>query len=775
MSGKRTDDRTISHREDLLRLLIRVIVGFVLVVLVIIVAAKAWIIPDIIRRRVERGLSKFCEGPVEIEHVETGPSGQVTLEGIRFCDEMKRPWLLAEKVRAVLANWPSLKPVVEEIAVDRLSLRLSIANDKFTAPPVRLPQRLTRAGGGPGIRKLTINRGDITVVNPEGVETVYGSQTLSIIRIATGQYEFSLNRITGESSELLLARGGVNVHSANFDVSLQMKHQFTKAEMALPFAAIGRPEISAEGHVFAELGLTGSLKEPIRWRPNGTLRLRDWIVEADGATAWDPMNADVRVTPAGLGFEGLSVCDSNGVEWFSATDAELILADWPGRKPVLTQIELKTPRLRTVAADSGGFRIPVWLPKGKEQDPNAGSSSLQRLVIQDATVAVEDVNRPEIVFDKLWLEATREAEDSYEIVASRRAPNDSNAVVVKGLVNLANSQAKLSVKTDYMAGRQETVMAFEAMGRAQYALEGRLVANLAIAGRLNTPLQLQTDGSVTLDGCTLFFKEGTLAQTLNATAKFDGRRLDIEQFSAALCGGRVSGYFRADAHEDKPMEFRGRVLAVNVNFPEFVSVLNAKAQKASGGTFTASYDFNGQRNGTRTSNGEGVIFFDDADVRVLPVVPQIFASAGLSQYEPLKMSDVEAIFSTDGSVVTIQSGHISNRFAAIEFEPGATIDLQARQIDGYVVAAPLSQIAGAIEQLPVIRIFARVKDKLIRLRVKGDWADPPGKLVKKEPIKDLKESTVGFIKDVVKGSGQFGRGMIDRLGGLFKAKEDKNQ
>ncbi|UCC99748.1 MAG: hypothetical protein JSW66_07660, partial [Phycisphaerales bacterium] len=630
MSGKRTDDRTVFRRKDLLRLLVRVAVGFVLVALVIIVAIKAWIVPDIIRRRVQSSLSKFCEGPVEIKHVETGRSGRVTLEGIRFCDELHHPWLVVEKARAVLANWPSFSPTVEEIAVDGLSLRLSVADGRFTAPPVRLPQRSARAGGGSGIRKLAINRGGITVVDPEGAQTLYGDLTLSVLRITSGEYEFSLNRVTGESSDLLLARGGVNLHNAAFDVSLQMKHKFTKAEMALPFVALGRPEISAEGSVFADLAMTGSLKEPGRWRPNGTLQLRDWVVEADGATAWNPLNADVKVTPAGLGFENFSVCDSNGIEWFSTADAELTLANWPGRKPVLTQVELKTPRLRTVAADGGGFKIPAWLPKGKGGDPNAGFSSLQRFVVRDATVAVEDVNRPEIVFDRLWLDATREAEDSYDIVASHRAPDDSNAVAVKGLVNLASSHVKLSVKADHLAGRQEMAMAFAAMGRAQYALEGRLVADLTIAGSLNSPPELQFQGSTTLDGCTLFFKEGKLAETLNVTAGFDGRRLDIERFGAALCGGRVSGYFHADASEDKPMEFRGRVLAVNVNFPEFVSVLAPKAQKATGGTFTASYDFNGQRNGMKTSNGEGVIFFDDADVRVLPVIPQIFASAGLS-------------------------------------------------------------------------------------------------------------------------------------------------
>lgn len=552
MFGRRTEGKAISREGHLFRLLVRVVVGFVLAVLLIVVAAKAWIVPHIIRYKVEQGLSEFSEGPVTIEHVTMKGWQHVVLEQIRFFDKDEREWLVAEEIRAVLASRP-------------------------------------------------------------------------------------------------------------------------------------------------------------------------------------------------------------------------------GRWPAVTRIEVERPTLRAAVADGGKFSVPARRPKRKAEDPNAGPSSLQRLAIRDATVAVEDANGPKVVFDKLWLDAARQTEDSYEITAGRRGADDSNAVAVQGRVSLASRNVTLSLKTDHTVGKQETAIALAALGIRQYAVEGRLIADLAIVGHLNKPLELQADGSAKLEESTLFYKDGTLANKLTATAKFGGRRLDIEQFDAALCGGRASGNFRADVNEASRMEFRGHVLAANVNFPEFASVLTAKAGKATGGTFTASYDFTGQRNGTRAFNGEGLMFFDDADVSVLPAIPQIFAAAGLSQYEPLRTSDAEASFTTSGSVVTIKSGHIANNFAAIEFEPGGTIDLHAKQIDGYVVAAPLSQIAGAVESLPIIKIFARIKDKLMRLHVKGNWTDPPGKLITKEPIEDLKESTVGFLQDVLKSGGQFGRGMLDRLGGLFKTNKNKGQ
>ena len=772
--GRRTEGKAISHGMRLFRLFVRVIVGFVLAVLLIVVAAKAWIIPGIVRHKAEQRLLRFCEGRVAIENVEIKQSGQIALERIHFFDKGKHEWLAVDKARAVLVNWPSLNPAVEEIAVDGFNLKLSVVEGRVVWPLVRWPQRPARAGR-PGIQKIAVNRGAITVVDAEGASTVYGDLTLSILQMGAGQYEFSLNRITGDSSEVLLARGGVNIRSSDFDLIMQMKHRFTKPEMALSLTAVGLPGVSAEGNMFADLSMTGSLKDIEQWRPKGTVRLRNWIVSDNGDVVWSSLSTDLDIKPTELGFENLSICDSNGVEWFGAEKARLAMANWPGRKPTVTQVELDGSKLRATIVDGRTFKIPAWLPKGRATDPNAGSSSFQRLAVRDATISVQDANRPQVVFDKLWVDATRQAGDSYDITAARRGPDDSNAVAVKGLVNLASSQVTLSLKTDYSAGKQETAIAFAAMGMPQYAVEGRLVADMGLAGHLNKPLELQADGSAKLDGCTLFFKEGMLADKLTATVTFGGRRLDIEQFEAALCSGRVSGYFLADVNEDKRREFRGRILAVNVDFAEFVSVLTAKEQKTTGGKFTASYDFSGRRNGSSVLSGEGLIFCDDADVSVLPAIPQIFASAGLSQYEPLRMSDAEAAFKTSGSVVTVERGHISNRFAAIEFEPGGTIDLRARQIDGYVVAAPLSQIAGAIEGLPIIKIVARMKDKLMRLRVKGNWRDPPGKLITKEPVKDLKESTVGFLQDVVKGGGQFGRGIVDRLGGLFKTNENKGK
>jgi hypothetical protein len=266
-----------------------------------------------------------------------------------------------------------------------------------------------------------------------------------------------------------------------------------------------------------------------------------------------------------------------------------------------------------------------------------------------------------------------------------------------------------------------------------------------------------------------------LADDLDLDARLDGQRLDVNEFKAIMCGGPVNGDFYAQVKGNQFVEYRGQVRAMDVNYPELTSVLTAGTKEAARGTFSGNYAFSGRENDPNALRGEGLIFLKDIDVSVLPVIPAIFRFIGLSSIEPLKMSDAEAKFQNAGPLVTIEGGHISNLFAAIEIEPGGTVNLHTEQIDGYVVAAPLNKITGLIEKLPIIDIFANLKDKLIRLRVKGNWSEPPSKLISKTPIKDIRDSTIGFIQDTARTGGQFGKGMIDLLNGLLRATKNINK
>jgi hypothetical protein len=137
-----------------------------------------------------------------------------------------------------------------------------------------------------------------------------------------------------------------------------------------------------------------------------------------------------------------------------------------------------------------------------------------------------------------------------------------------------------------------------------------------------------------------------------------------------------------------------------------------------------------------------------------PLIGELFKTIGVWEYRLGGMSDAEVVFKLSGPQMIIKRGRLSNSFSAIEAEPGGRVNLQNRQIDMFVVAMPLKDLDKLIKKIPVVNWFARAKDKLIRLRLKGDWSQPANKLISKQPIKDVKEGTIEFFRAIIESGGQ---------------------
>jgi len=517
--------------------------------LVVLIIAFVRLVPGIIRREVERGLSEFCEGPVEIESVEASYSGQIHLGGIKFYDKAKREWLFVEKVKADLANWPGLSPVITEIEIDGVGLQILAADGKIFLPPVRLSERSVSPNKKLDVRKLTITKAAIAIVDTQGSKTVYDNLALSAIR-KDSIYEFRLSRASAESSEIFIAEGRINFENLNLDASLQMKHRFTKEEMITALTALNMPGVSGEGNVAAELSITG---------------------------------------------------------------------------------------------------------------------------------------------------------------------------------------------------------------------------------RLNEPSGLQSSGDVKFDEFVLFVKDKVLASNLVTTAKLDGQRLSFDEFSAVVCNGPVNGSIYIEAKQNQPRKFGGQFLAQKMNFVELTSILGDPGKKATKGLVTLNYNFTAEGGGLQSISGDGQFFLDDADITVFPIIPHIFSNIGLAKLDLLMMADAECIFSMAGPIVKIRSAHIANLYAAVVAEPGGTINLQTKRVEMYVKAVPLEKIDSLIRRVPVINIVFNLKDKFTRLYIRGNWSDPPAKLITKRPIEDIREGTVGFLQDVVKNGGQISQAMLKGFGVLFKAPANSNK
>ncbi|MFB0554233.1 MAG: hypothetical protein ACETWQ_13075 [Phycisphaerae bacterium] len=765
MFADQTENKINVHKKGRLRRLVGIIGCFVLLILVILVIAKVWLVPGIIRREVKKVLSKFCEGSVEIESVEASLSGQVYLKGINFYDEISRKWLFVEEVKANLADWPGLSPVITEIEIDGVGLQILAADGKIFLPLVRLTERSVSPNKKPDLRKLTITKAAITIMDTRGSKTVYDNFTLSAFR-KDGIYELLLNRASAESSEIFHAEGRVNFENLNLDASLQMKHRFTKEEMIPALTALNMPGVSGEGSVAAELSVKGCVKEPILLQPTGTILFSDWTVESENEVI-SKFDTTIEVSAQGILLDDLAVQDANGLEWLSAKTSKLTFENWPGLRPVLTEIETEGLALQSRLVD-GKLRLPVELSSDKSVGSKSDYFNFKKLVVRNASFGLANRQGSKIDCDYLSLQPAGQ-EGFYDILLTCKGPEERGRISLKGIVNPASSEVRLSLEMDHTAKKQETAVVFAALGMPQASAEGKLVADLRIAGRLNEPSELKLNGSAKFDEFVLFVEDKVLANNLYTIAEVKEHLLSFDKFNAVVCNGPVEGSVYIEFKQNRLIRLSGQFLGRKMNFVELTSILGEGGKKATKGSVTLKYNFTAVGSDLKSLSGYGRIFLDDADITVLPIIPYIFSNIGLAKLDPLRMVDVECIFSMAGPVVKIQSAHIANPYAAIVAEPGGTINLQTKQVEMYVNAVPLEKIESIIRQLPILDIFFNLKDKLTRLYIKGNWSDPPTKLITKRPIEDIKEGTVGFLQDVVKNGGQISQAMLKGFEVIFKA------
>lgn len=464
--------------------------------------------------------------------------------------------------------------------------------------------------------------------------------------------------------------------------------------------------------------------------------------------------------------------DRTGRECLCAGMVKMVFEKWPGLHPVVTEVEIGRLSWR-ISAPDGKLALPV-IHTCRQRRDSKKKLHIRKLAINEAEIIITDAQGSKTLYDNLQLSAVKKG-DFYTFLLSRSGDEPLELFLVDGKVNLETLETEFALRMKHTAQKAEAALVFAALGVPKLSAEGRLTADLTVTGRLGEPAGLEPEGVISFDGWTVVRDENIIVNNLAGEAAVKGRRIDFGHMTAGACDGSLTGSSYVEAEPNQPTEFGGQVSAQKMSFMELTSLLGGPGKEAAKGSVAFNYSFFGQAGDLQKLSGEGQVFLDDADITVIPVVPHIFRALGLVQFDPLRMSDAQCTFSMAGPVVVIKGAHIANRLAAIKAKEGGTINLQTGQIDIYVVAALLKQIDAIIEKVPVVNIFAALKDKLVRLHVRGHWSDPPGKLITKEPIKDIKEGTVGFLQDLVKSGGQITAEMRKRLGVFTKSEKETNK
>jgi hypothetical protein len=460
-----------------------------------------------------------------------------------------------------------------------------------------------------------------------------------------------------------------------------------------------------------------------------------------------------------LELEGVTFSDNDGNKWARATTVKITLANWPGLKPRSRDIEIDSFMIQ-LHLGPNDVTIPLKQPSLKSAGRKRRSPTLETLTVDDCSVYLADARSEEPYLNGLSL-LTKKRGDSYYISLLQRESEDSEALAIEGRLHPGTSEASLSLKIKHRFERHETEFLFALLnGSTDYQGEGEITVDVNIAGSLKDTNSINAVGEIyAVDWRLIGKNEELIADDLSATANFSGRRIDVNSISAIICGGRSEGIFYVDYELYEPVEIGGEFSVKDLNLPEFTARLGT-SRKFTRGTVEMQYVFTVDSWKLESLSSSGFIAVNDADLRSVSLISYIFKTVGLVDYKPLRMSDAAVVFKTAGPVLEFKEAHVANSYAALEVEPGGTVNMQTGFLDFHVVAVPIKLVRDTMKKLPIIRLFIDLKDKLTRFSVRGHWSDPPDKLVKKKAVEDVKEGVLDFFIGAAQTGGQITTSML---------------
>ncbi len=140
----------------------------------------------------------------------------------------------------------------------------------------------------------------------------------------------------------------------------------------------------------------------------------------------------------------------------------------------------------------------------------------------------------------------------------------------------------------------------------------------------------------------------------------------------------------------------------------------------------ASLRVNASGSSTRSLDGlkaNGLFFLDD-----MTVVPDSILDTILDAISPESItqerSDVQAVFSMAGPVVTIHSGIIGGEMISLDIEADSTINVRTHELNGVAVVVIMREISQLADFVPMLGILNDFGNGLKRWQVTGTWDEP---------------------------------------------------
>ncbi len=303
-------------------------------------------------------------------------------------------------------------------------------------------------------------------------------------------------------------------------------------------------------------------------------------------------------------------------------------------------------------------------------------------------------------------------------------------------------------------------------------LQGHAEGTLQAKGNLNQINSLLPTGQIQLTQGEILFDEETKSQNIEVDFKLEQSKIEINITQADFLGGQVQGHVNLNFQPGTSFQYGGVIYGYRCEL-EQVSDYWDLPQKLQKGSVTLEYTFDSHWESQKMLNGQGHLFFDDADLWRIPIISHIYQLTTTSKKNDNE-SDSSIAFEHQGPEIKITHAQMASQLVALRTENGGKINLDSGEIDFYIIVAPLAQVENLLAKVPIVDLLLNLKSKLIRFRIKGHIQDDPILLVKKEPIKDVSEGITEFISGVLNLGGELGGGLIQQVEKIIQPTQNQS-
>ena len=355
---------------------------------------------------------------------------------------------------------------------------------------------------------------------------------------------------------------------------------------------------------------------------------------------------------------------------------------------------------------------------------------------------------------------------------SQASSADEQNLTADGNIDLESGKIDLTLKADNSLKLHSLELPFQDKGHTVHAAaEGLLNLDFTIDGAWNDIPSLYPRGSIDLKQWTIDLNDNPVCHNLSLRMTAVDGYLDCDFDSTDCLEGDIHADLTASLPSLDNLAYSGVVVLSDIAMEQLQHHLhNDRFSKT--GSVSLGYLFHNDAFNLKTLEGDGFLSLKHTELRKLPDMADLSREMGVADIGPAS-GDTAVAFSNEGFQVEIASALLASSVIALRIEPGGAIDLQSGDIDLYMIGAPLNRLEKALSAtIPFLDAVKNLKDKLIRLRIKGNWSQPSSELIKKEPVRDLSEGTIGFVMDVVKTPKNIGEKIFNTAKSIFESKKD---